>query len=216
VFAFNGPMTRYTIIHRGSVDATVISQASAPDMLHDYPQEALMAIELKTGHSRDISHRHLAQLSTYTTMLRARHGSAHSTTSSAAASRGAAPGGMLLHLNRDNFAAKHIMPSLGEVKTLVGQRNSLACDIRRANGPRGITIQYEEHGPTPAMDKGQGGPDWRALDAVSPERLVIGEPRRSALPNLNGDVHACERCHKNREVCLTRLFCFIASAGRRR
>lgn len=169
-----------------------------------------MAIELKTGPNQCINPCHLAQLSTYTAMLRARHGSAQSLTSSAVASWGAAPGGMLLHLNHNNVVAKHIMPSMREIKTLLGQRNSLACDIRRADAPRGITIHYEEDIPPTAMGGGQGSLDWRALDAVTLDRLVLGEPPPSALPSLNGDVRACERCDKNREVrvrsCLQSYF----------
>ncbi len=118
-----------------------------------------MPIELKTGHVQNPSHNHLAQLSTYTIMLRARYGSASPNSRVESSPRnnnqsgdpslermenaGAYGSGMLLYLNHENFRAKHVKPSTSDVKTLIGQRNSVVCDVLRAARPRGVTIESD-------------------------------------------------------------------------
>ena len=116
------------------------------------PQTTLMGIELKTGHSQKANMNHVAQLSLYTLMLRARYGSSLSTQRSISQNGaidmsenfGAVNGGMLLYLNHEAFNAQHVSPAMNEVKSLISQRNTVAAEIKRAAKPRGITISYEE------------------------------------------------------------------------
>ena len=111
---------------KGNVDATVLGRikpvisSTAPNA-DNVEQDALVPVELKTGHNQNPQHNHLAQLSVYTIMLRARHGSAsngdtglHGEASNLI-ERGAASSGMLLYLNDKSFCAKHIKPSLSDV-----------------------------------------------------------------------------------------------------
>ena len=112
-------------------------------------QNALMAIELKTGHNQTPHMNHVAQLSLYTLTLRSRHGSMNSVNQngciSAKASKcnGASNGGMLLYLNHESLNAVHVSPAMNEIKSLLSQRNTIATEMKLASKPRGITIQYE-------------------------------------------------------------------------
>jgi len=156
-------------------------------------QDALLPVELKTGHVQKPSHNHLAQLSTYTFMLRARHGSSTSSRvdNTTAANDdiekfGAANSGMLLYLNHESQNAKHVKPSLSDIKTLIGQRNEVVCASMRAKQPRGIAIEYEQNDPNKKYAK----------------VVVQNPPPPSALPQLQSNVSTCERCYKNRECMM--------------
>ncbi|KAL9189329.1 hypothetical protein ACHAXT_011819, partial [Thalassiosira profunda] len=179
---------------KGSVDATIVARTRDSRGVRD----ALMPVELKTGHNQTPQHGHLAQLSTYTVMLRARHGSARpgavdggDSRSAEGAERGSASSGVLLYLNHENCVAKHVAPSMGDIKTLVGQRNAVVCEVRRAERPRGIAIEYEGDGTGKA-----NGTEGRA------GKLVVREAPPSALPGLHPNAGACERCYKNRECMM--------------
>ena len=155
-------------------------------------QDALLPVELKTGHVQKPSHNHLAQLSTYTFMLRARHGTAASRIDNTTAADddmekfGAANSGVLLYLNHESQNAKHVKPSLSDIKTLIGQRNEVVCASIRATRPRGIAIEYEQNDPNKKY-----------------ARVVVqNPPPPSALPQLQSNVSTCERCYKNRECMM--------------
>ena len=60
-----------------NTDATVLARIKSLNN-DGTMQDALLPVELKTGHVQNPSHNHLAQLSTYTFMLRARHGNSAS------------------------------------------------------------------------------------------------------------------------------------------
>ena len=147
---------------KGNVDATVLSRTKplTPTMSASASsgiQDALMPVELKTGHVQSPQHCHLAQLSLYTLMLRARHGTASTevqtdtrthinrdaTNKMNGVEMGAANSGILLYLNHESFCARHVKPSISDVKTLIGQRNGVVCDVLRAARPRGVSIEYE-------------------------------------------------------------------------
>ena len=143
---------------KGNVDATVLARTKplnpnmSPSCGADV-QDSLMPVELKTGHVQNTQHSHLAQLSVYTLMLRARHGSATSGVKQTNADGsngldgveiGAASSGMLLYLNHESISARHVRPLLSDAKTLIGQRNGVVCDVLRAARPRGVEIEYED------------------------------------------------------------------------
>jgi hypothetical protein len=181
---------------KGNVDATVLGRikpvhSSTVPNTDNVEQDALIPVELKTGHNQSLQHNHLAQLSVYTIMLRARHGSAFNgdtyTSSiidedaSDGIERGAASSGMLLYLNDKSFCVRHVKPSLSDIKTLVGQRNGIVCDVLNAARPRGIALEYQEG---------------------KKSQVVVNEPPPSALPPLLSNTSSCERCYKNRECMM--------------
>lgn len=180
---------------KGNVDATVMGcikpvlSSTAPDA-DNVEQNTLIPVELKTGHNQNPQHNHLAQLSVYTIMLRARHGSAFNggavsmknEDTSNLIERGAASSGMLLYLNDKSFCAKHVKPSLSDLKTLVGQRNGIVCDVLDAARPRGIALEYHE--------------------GSNNAKVVVNEPPQSNLPPLLSNTSSCERCYKNRECMM--------------
>lgn len=180
---------------KGNVDATVMGRikpvisSTAPNA-DNVEQNALIPVELKTGHNQNPQHNHLAQLSVYTIMLRARHGSAYNgdvcsmnnEEPSKLIERGATNSGMLLYLNDKSFCAKHVKPSLSDIKTLVGQRNGIVCDVMEAARPRGIALEYEE--------------------GSNNAKVVVDEPPKSTLPPLLSNTSSCERCYKNRECMM--------------
>ena len=188
---------------KGNVDATVLARTkplNPSNTQGDTMQDVLLPLELKTGHVQNPAHNHLAQLSTYTFMLRARHGSAPSCgvdlvthnddsimgTSNDLAKAGAASSGMLLYLNHENQCARHVKPSLSDIKTLIGQRNGVVCDALRASRPRGIALNYE-------------GEDSNN----SSGRIIANDtPPPTALPRLQHNISTCERCYKNRECMM--------------
>ncbi|KAL7553269.1 hypothetical protein ACHAWF_016524 [Thalassiosira exigua] len=185
---------------KGNVDATVCAWTRPPDNAGDgrAARNALMAVELKTGHKQSLNHSHLAQLSLYTVMLRARHGSSRDLDADGGHALGqtdhtdaigAGRGGMLLYLNHENHVARHVKPSSSDVRALIGQRNEVACNVRRAARPRGVrVIQYEEEGSN--------------RNGSTCGKVVVEDPPPSALPSLSSDVRSCEWCYKNRE-CMT-------------
>ena len=136
-----------------------------------------------------------AQLSTYTIMLRARHGTAPvpSPGRPPVDERGmddaaASSGGMLLYLNHEGVVARHVRPSSADVKTLVGQRNAVASDARRARRPRGLVLSGSD-GP-------RGG--THAAAAV----VAADPPPPADLPPLHRDAGGCGRCYRNRECMM--------------
>jgi len=143
---------------KGFIDATVeIRGTNSPSMLGDsLPPKSLVAIELKTGHNQNAQHAHMAQLALYTGMLRARYGSAkfynERSGSSCTGDNGAAGSGILLYLNHQSHRAVHIVPSDGDIKSLINQRNVVATEIRRSLKPRGLGIASDENDMNNAND----------------------------------------------------------------
>ena len=133
-------------------------------------------------------------------MLRARHGTTCGDVtsnkdtedlSSVMSERSAASSGVLIYLNDKAFNAKHVKPSLSDIKTLVGQRNGIVCDVLNAAKPRGIALEYQEG---------------------EKSKVVVSEAMAlpSALPQLISNTSSCERCYKNRE-CM--MYASADSAG---
>jgi hypothetical protein len=200
---------------KGYVDATVIARTkplNLPMILSLPPsssssstscttsqagvQESLLPLELKTGHSQNPSHNHLAQLTMYTIMLRTRHGSCSNSRvhddNCNVEGIGAAHSGMLLYLNHEGYRAIHVKPTLSDVKTLVGTRNSVVCDVIRASRPRGIAIKYDDDD------------EMKSNGARRRRSRVLAEepPPPSALPKLQTSISLCERCFNNRECMM--------------
>jgi hypothetical protein len=83
----------------------------------------------------------MAQLALYTLMLKTKYGTKGDQSSQAT---GSTDTGVLLYMNGDSFRAVHVAPRLGEIKSLVGQRNVVANETRRVSRPRGVVLNYED------------------------------------------------------------------------
>lgn len=157
---------------KGNLDVTVSATTSAlpPEGGNSMPIEpssmaprnALMCIELKTGHNQNPQNAHMAQLALYTVMLRVRRGPNVTDTtlsqSSSPESQGACESGMLLYLNHEGYRAMHISPLQNEIKSLIGQRNLVASEISKVSRPRGIVLAYEEEQGEPTASNGKEKP----------------------------------------------------------
>ena len=197
---------------KGNVDATVVARTKPPPaslssssgaigLNHANAMvESLFPVELKTGHSQNPTHNHLAQLTLYTMMLRARHGTCNANSGKDVdcdvENIGSASSGMLLYLNHESHSATHVKPTMSDIKTLIGTRNSVVCDVIRSSRPRGIVIKYEEVDDCDLTTIRNGVRTGR-------NRVVIQEPPPpSALPTLQPSISSCERCFKNRECMM--------------
>jgi len=159
------------------------------------PQQSLMCFELKTGHNQNAQLGHMAQLSLYTIMLQSRYG-AHvrldgnriigSQSEMESRQKGAAPGGILLYLNHQSQKINHVSPHLGEIKTLMSQRNVVASGLKKSSSPRGIALSYAE-GPREDDDQN------------ATARSPLAPPAN--LPELTNP-YSCKRCFSNRECML--------------
>ncbi|GMH54542.1 hypothetical protein TrLO_g9325 [Triparma laevis f. longispina] len=115
----------------GNVDVTFeAEQTLGPNQL----VKSLVAMELKTGNKQDIRSDHTAQLSLYTLMLKAAHGSNTPSNNS-----GAGDGGVLLYLNKNGFLPAFILPAVKTAKTLMAQRNQLASNLIELDRNRGVS-----------------------------------------------------------------------------
>ena len=161
------------------------------------PQQSLMCFELKTGHNQNAQAGHMAQLSLYTFMLQSRYGSrvrldgnlligSQSKTGLQKGTAAASVGGVLLYLNHQSQQINHVAPHLGEIKTLMSQRNVVASGLKKASTPRGITLSYAE---------GTREDDDQHTAAKSPPIPA------ATLPEL-ANPHSCKRCFSNRECML--------------
>ena len=148
---------------KGFVDAT-LGTTTKPSASASPTLQSLMPLELKTGHRQNPQNEHMAQLALYTLMLRMRRGSAivgsptnnnsnghqHGAGPEADCDKrhlslqnGAASGGMLLYLNHEAYLALHVSPKQSEMKSLIGQRNVLATDARKAMKARGVVVSND-------------------------------------------------------------------------
>jgi DNA replication factor Dna2 len=129
---------------KGNIDMIVrarIGQSDTRSRQTVLTSEALLGIELKTGHNQKTQNAHLAQLSMYILIMKCRYGS---NSKQASASLEATESGLLLYLNNDSLRAVHVSPLLSEIKSLIGQRNLVAIEQVRASRPRGIVLSYEQ------------------------------------------------------------------------
>jgi hypothetical protein len=133
-----------------------VNQSGSPGQLED----AFICLELKTGHNQKTQNAHMAQLALYTLMLQTRHGTKQHPQSnqgpidpfdSIPKPNAAATGGILLYLNHESLSAVHVSPMLNEIKSLLGQRNVVACELSKSSRPRGVVLGYEDE----RMDDGE-------------------------------------------------------------
>jgi DNA replication ATP-dependent helicase Dna2 len=178
-----------------TVEASIIPQRSV-DINKNAGEssiQALMSVELKTGHNQTPQHTHMAQLSLYTLALKSRYGSAKSGNAQTTGP-GAANGGMLLYLNHESINAIHVSPSVPEVKSLLNQRNVVATEIKKVSKPRGVLFEKKS-------------------SEENAEQLIKIEPATPAdLPDLLQGSHSCERCYRSKE-CMLNAAVQINSSG---
>jgi hypothetical protein len=125
---------------KGNVDMVVRATSVSAGPYVSRPSTSLTSVELKTGHNQRTQNAHMAQLALYMLMLQVRNGSE---TSPGSKALGAADSGMLLYMNSEAFRAVHVAPLMGEIKSLIGQRNVVASEMLRVSRPRGIVLSYE-------------------------------------------------------------------------
>jgi hypothetical protein len=127
---------------KGNIDMVV--KAVTASSLHSSArtERSLISVELKTGHNQTTQNAHKAQLSLYTIMLQSRHGLMRPGSSSS--KKGAKRDGMLLYMNNESVRVVHVLPTIGEIKSLIGQRNVVAVETLRSASPRGIVLTYQK------------------------------------------------------------------------
>lgn len=129
---------------KGNVDVTVEAETWALQRTSsDLRQKSLMSVELKTGHNQTPQTAHMAQLALYTVMLRVQQGSNILDNTSKERPVVGSDSGMLLYLNHQSHSAVHIAPKINEIKSLIGQRNIVATEMKRAARPRGVLLSYD-------------------------------------------------------------------------
>lgn len=136
---------------KGNIDMTIESLTSNVSS-SSTRSLALMGVELKTGHNQKPQESHMAQLALYTFMLRGQHGSFTERQDGVCGSvhpsntdgsqNGSANGGVLLYLNHEGHKALHVMPTVNETKSLLGQRNQVAYAMLRVSEPRGVLVKH--------------------------------------------------------------------------
>jgi hypothetical protein len=139
VEAVEEPVITHELGLKGNVDVIVEAATTRSDQMVGQKTISKMGVELKTGHNQTTQNGHVAQLALYILMMQARLGTKRWNPSAP----GAAESGVLLYMNNKSLRAVHIAPLLSEIKSLIGQRNVLATEQRRAARPRGIVLLYE-------------------------------------------------------------------------
>ena len=201
---------------KGFVDAT-LGTTTKPSGSGSPTLQSLMGLELKTGHRQNPQNEHMAQLALYTLMLRMRRGSAivESPTNNSnghqhvagpeadcdkrhlSLQNGAASGGMLLYLNHEAYVALHVSPVLSELKSLIGQRNVLATDARKAMKARGVVVSNDnekQNGGT-----APGGRPSSSRGQITNIEVLPAPPAQ--LPELV-PLSNCSRCYFARECMM--------------
>jgi DNA replication ATP-dependent helicase Dna2 len=167
---------------KGNVDVTV--KAKTQDIPSHFipnqtdPETGLVGIELKTGHNQTPQNTHMAQLALYTLMLTLQYGRS-------SLEQNASRSGMLLYLNPEGIRAFRVSPLIQELKSLVGQRNVLACEVRKVSAPRGVRIVYEDKN-----------------EADHNDHYTIEPAPPACLPDVLSGPQPCNRCYSNRECML--------------
>jgi DNA replication factor Dna2 len=126
---------------KGTVDMILrasVRPSPAPGTACSDVQDSLVGVELKTGHNQHTQNAHAAQLALYIIMLQAQYGYGRG--------NGAMEDAILLYMNSEAVRAIHFAPRLGDIKSLIGQRNVLAIESRKTTVPRGISLTYETEG----------------------------------------------------------------------
>ena len=175
VHATEESMLSHELGLKGNIDCTIIAITSELKCVRRpqvEPQTNLISIELKTGHNQATQSVHMAQLALYTLMLKTRYGSL------------ACDNGVLLYLNNEDCRAVRVKPMLNELKSLIGQRNLVATEMKRSSRPRGIVLKVEE-------DSTKAGAGSYLLPTPCTE-----------LPEVISSVHSCIKCYSNRECMM--------------
>lgn len=201
---------------KGFVDAT-LGTTTKPSGSASPTLQSLMGLELKTGYRQNPQNEHMAQLALYTLMLRMRRGSAvveslsnnsngrqHGAGPEADCDKrhlslqnGAASGGMLLYLNHEAYVALHVSPVLSELKSLIGQRNVLATDARKAMKARGVVVSKDSE-----KESGGTAPGGRPSSSRGQMTTIEVLPAPPAqLPEMV-PLSICNRCYSARECMM--------------
>ena len=162
---------------KGNIDAVI--QTSIAGSLSESPKEALVGVELKTGHSQRTDQSHMAQLALYNLMLQARYGMASQ--SGEEQRKGASEVSILLYINAESVKTGKLSPSVYEIKSLIGQRNVVAVKQKQTAKLRGVELCFEN-------------------DSKWPKAKLLGPPPPALPPVENSSM--CEKCYMARECTL--------------
>ena len=175
VHATEESMLSHELGLKGNVDCTIVAttrEVKNVGRSQVEPRTNLISIELKTGHNTATQNAHMAQLALYTLMLRTRYGNF------------ASDSGVLLYLNNEDCRAVRVKPLLNELKSLIGQRNLVAVEMKRSSRPRGIVLNVEEDTTT----SGAGA-------------YLLPTPC-TELPQVLTSAYSCNKCYSNRECMM--------------
>ena len=162
---------------KGNIDA--VMKAAIASTPFESPKDALVGIELKTGHSQRIDPSHMAQLALYNIMLQARYGSGQ--TLSTDQNKTVSQSSVLLYMNAESLKVELLSPSVKEIKSLLGQRNVIAVKQKQASDLRGVQFQFKDDSSWPTV------------------KLL--EPQPPPLPPIT-NTSMCGRCYMKRECTL--------------
>jgi DNA replication ATP-dependent helicase Dna2 len=167
---------------KGNLDVTIEAMTQDVPSLTvpnpSVPETSRIAIELKTGSNQNPQNVHMAQLALYTLLLSIRYGQMPTQ------SQNASKTGVLLYMNHESIRAIRVSPMIQELKSLIGQRNVIASEMKKASAPRGIKV-YEGD-----MEN----------DDIS--QLIVEPAPCTSLPSVLGSSQPCNRCYANRECML--------------
>lgn len=145
------------------------------------PHMSMFAVEMKTGHFQTVQASHMAQLLLYTLMMQARYGCKPTLLHNGNAGHN----GMLLYLNNDDVKAVNAVPTIAEMKTLIGQRNIVAIQQAISAKPRGVSLSYDGLSPDPRV-----------------EIKLVSQVLSASLPDVIYGTHLCSKCYANRECMM--------------
>lgn len=174
VYAVEEPLVSPELGLKGNADMIVRTRSSR--------LERQMTVELKTGHSQKSQTAHMAQLVLYIVLMRARYGPT-------------APGsniecsnsGILLYMNGEAQRYELLCPTIGEMKSLINQRNRVASEMMHQRNNNGLSLS-------------QSSSDQSAQSARNSTSGRCGD--QPELPELIGDSRSCSRCYIRRECML--------------
>ena len=199
---------------KGFIDATTKTSLS-----NAINQNGLMPLELKTGHFQKFQVAHGAQLALYLLMMKVRYGvdvvdrqcNFEFDCNKTQPDYGVIDGGLLLYLNGKGIQASYVSPSFREMKSLIGNRNTIAHELLQSSQPRGITSKQIKFD-----DELNESSRYVKINSFRPIHqnfahiyystmyfsIQILPATAAKLPQCIGKQRQCYRCYSNKECAM--------------